>query len=391
MQTTTAKCGTKFLVLFLSLLLMVTMFPARVFAADSLQGDTNGNGTVDVTLTISEGVDNFYTTETGDQMFKKTLNVPYFDLELYDLDQYYYNPDCYASGSQPAGTKETANGVVTTMHVFIYATERFMLEMDPEECGKGEGDIGQYISWTQGAGSTFMKFWNGSTNLNYYLDYQYPLGRPGWGSTSDQQALTDGVSIDIHLIEDPYVSGSQYSFFETERGVRDFAKVTEGTSATLTLNKTISSYGDVTKSSIVAENNVYYIEAGDYNGQKVTKWTSLGTTDEHGQITIPDTLTPGTYYISSKGEVDGTGERGAAAFVLEVKEYVEFQYGDVNNDGSITSYDASLVLQYLAGNLEADELVLGAADVSGDGVVTSYDVSLILQRIAGNFNEFPVE
>lgn len=369
--------------------MLLALLPMQSIAATTLQGDTDESGTVDVTLTISEGIDNFYTTKEGYQLVKESLSVPYFDLALYGLDQYYYNPDCYASGYQTAGTKDVANGVVTVMHVFIYATERFMMGYDPNECGKGDCDISPYISWTQGVGSTFMKFWNGSTNLNYYVNYQYPLGRPGWGSTSDQIALTDGDAIDIHLIQDGHVSGSQYSFFELANGKRDAAKVNKGESLTLTLNKTTSSYGTITLYSPAKNNAVYYIDEDEYDGSNVTAWKTLGNTNDDGKITIPGTLNVGTYLISCKGVVDGTGERGPAAFRLTVKEKVDLQYGDVNEDGTITSYDASMVLQYCAETGNTEEMVIGAADVDGDGNITAYDASLILRRSAGLITEFP--
>lgn len=386
----TAKNWWKLITLMLTLVLVVSVIPNSAFAADSLQGDTNGNGTVDVTITISEGVDGFYTTPQGVQLVKQELNIPYFDLDLYGLSGYYYNPDCY-SGTQTAGTKEVAYGYVTTMHAFIYATERYVYGLDPEDCGKGEMDISDAVSWSGGVGSSFMKFWNGSTNLNYYLDYQFPLGRVGWGSTSDQQALTDGAAIDIHLIKADSVSGSQYSYFVNDDGTFDHGKVTEGETKTLTLRKTISSYGVETLSEPVTNSGVYYISVDDFDTQKVTEWKSLGTTNEDGQITIPNTLSPGKYYISCIGGVDGTGERGPAAYVLTVKEFVEFKYGDVNNDGVVNAYDASLLLQYAAGKLTSSDIVVGAADVSGDGSANAYDASLILQYAAGKITEFPVE
>lgn len=375
--------------LLLVLVLVLAMLPVNAMAATTLQGDTDENGTVDVTLTISEGTANFYTTKEDAQLFKEPLSVPYFDLALYGLEGYYYNPDCYATGYQTAGTKEVAEGVVTVMHVFIYATERFMMGYDPEDCGKGS-DISPYISWTQGVGSTFMKFWNGSTNLNYYVNYQYPLGRPGWGSTSDQIALTDGDAIDIHLIQDGHVSGSQYSFFELANGKRDAAKVTKGDSLTLTLNKTTSSYGTTTLYSPAKNNAVYYVNEEDYSGEAVTAWQLLGTTNDDGKITIPGTLDVGTYLISCKGVVDGTGERGPAAFRLTVKEKVDFQYGDVNQDGEITAADASIALRYAVNpDGEFEDMEMKAADVNGDGKITSADASMILQYTVGKLTEFP--
>ena len=55
--------------------------------------------------------------------------------------------------------------------------------------------------------------------------------------------------------------------------------------------------------------------------------------------------------------------------------------GDVNGDGKVTAYDASLILQHTA-NL-VDLTGVAAADVNKDGKITAYDASMILQYTAG--------
>jgi len=56
--------------------------------------------------------------------------------------------------------------------------------------------------------------------------------------------------------------------------------------------------------------------------------------------------------------------------------------GDVNDDGSVNSVDAQLVLQLKAGLIDTLANV-ASADVNGDGEVTSVDAALILQKDAG--------
>ena len=63
--------------------------------------------------------------------------------------------------------------------------------------------------------------------------------------------------------------------------------------------------------------------------------------------------------------------------------------GDVDGDGSITSTDARLTLQYYAGKIKDSDLNTGAADVDGDGSITSTDARLILQYYAGKITEWP--
>lgn len=66
----------------------------------------------------------------------------------------------------------------------------------------------------------------------------------------------------------------------------------------------------------------------------------------------------------------------------------DFKLGDVNNEGSITAQDASLVQQLVAGkiNSSTDGVVSNAADVNGDGIVTAQDASLIQQHVAGKID-----
>ena len=66
-------------------------------------------------------------------------------------------------------------------------------------------------------------------------------------------------------------------------------------------------------------------------------------------------------------------------------------YGDVNGDGAVTAYDASLVLQYNVGLIDLAAEQLLAADTNGDGAVTAYDASLILQLNVGLIESFPAE
>lgn len=65
--------------------------------------------------------------------------------------------------------------------------------------------------------------------------------------------------------------------------------------------------------------------------------------------------------------------------------------GDVNGDGEITSFDASVILRYEVGLVKDTEIDLKAADVNGDGDVTSFDASLILRYEVGLITSFPAE
>jgi parallel beta-helix repeat protein len=71
--------------------------------------------------------------------------------------------------------------------------------------------------------------------------------------------------------------------------------------------------------------------------------------------------------------------------------------GDVSGNGSVTAFDASLVLQHVVGliNLSESQFPKGAADVgadvTGNKVVSALDAALILQYTVGLITKFPAE
>ena len=350
---------------------------------------------VKVTFTITKDTDELYKVPNGGKiMLFEEMEVPYFDLALYDLGKYYYNPYCYIdeSGnprdSYKGGTRESANGVVTVMHAFIYATEVYYLGYDEAEAGKGHSntvdsdknnktDFYDAISWNnQGAGSTFVSFWDHGTNLNYYVNYVYPLGilpeqrdgKPGVGSTADQIKLKDGDIISMHHIvaDKGSASGSNFPFFvvnddndtfdiSAQDGTKtidiydtvDKATVTQGEKIELSLYVGLANYEkyvtDYVKQTgkqlymieadkLVAE--LEYIDEEDLEEGQINVWTKTPyVTDEKGEVVIDTSdFAPGTYYIvadggmtaggqtdSSNGFVSAGGETGLAVLELTVE------------------------------------------------------------------------
>lgn len=78
---------------------------------------------------------------------------------------------------------------------------------------------------------------------------------------------------------------------------------------------------------------------------------------------------------------------------------LDLNYGDVSDNGEITSFDAALALMYSVGvdpmpevaQLPWEEWRILTANVDGEGDVTAFDAGLILKYSAGLINEFPVE
>ena len=322
--------------------------------------DIISRDSVAVKIAVTKGEKYFLEmAETEAIMMDQTMEVPYFDLELYDLDHVYYNPYCYVDengnvrGQQHAGNRETAYGVVTTLHALIYATERYYFGYDEDIIGTGysntldqdndgESDFKEALNVTANAGSTFTYMWGDGGNLNYHLNYAYPLAYPEWGSTSDQQALEDGDVISIHFIEGA-ASGSAFGFFAVndenntydKNEQLDYATVTQGESIKLT--HYVASQGDNYSSAFnaVINKDLYWVEQGEesYNVEITDEeegttgnWYRDGfgsltaetfKTDENGEIVIDTTnIAPGTYYIAAQGGFTaGTGKPGSDGFV----------------------------------------------------------------------------
>jgi len=63
--------------------------------------------------------------------------------------------------------------------------------------------------------------------------------------------------------------------------------------------------------------------------------------------------------------------------------------GDVSEEGSVTAFDGSLILQYVVDLIELTENQQTAADVTGDGNITAFDASNVLQYVVGAISGFP--
>ncbi len=58
-------------------------------------------------------------------------------------------------------------------------------------------------------------------------------------------------------------------------------------------------------------------------------------------------------------------------------------FGDVDNDGSVNSSDALMILQVSVGKTEITDEILLYGDVDADGIINSSDALLILQKTVG--------
>lgn len=371
--------------------------------------------TATVSFGITQGYNEFHVDPRNDNlMLDQTFTVPYFDLSLYGLERYYYNPYCYVDengslrGIQQKGTPESAYDHITLMHAFIVATELYYFGYSQAQVGQGLAyqanptAFAKAISWSQGAGSSFMDFWDFGTNLNYYLNYVYPLGYPGWGSTSDQILIENGDDMITGN-----AGGSRFGFFvvnDTDKkyitaDTIDTFEVDQGELLNLTLYWTSTTGDYSTGYERMGNKELYWISADDAT-EDVRDWnrSAFGktaaaamVTDSNGMVYLNTAgVEPGVYYIAAQGgftaggAVDNGGfqsaggETGPAVFKLIVNEY-QGQLGDVNNDGQITGADALVVQRYIA--TLVDTVNASVADFNGDGQVTGAD-ALAIQRYA---------
>ena len=371
----------KIISLLLSLVLLISCVPVA-FAAET--------PSVTVYLTVSKKND--FQVMNGKTMALYEITVPYFDLALYGLEEYYYNPDCYAGGSketQTGGTAETAYGKVTMLHLFIYATEVIYNGLSPSKAGKGWlADQGNWNGFRVGgevAGSSFCVFWEFKNDATYFLNYEYPLGRENWGASCDQILLHTGDIVSARYNAHTGNDGSYYLFGDPEDS---WLTAEPGDEVPLILFTTTSedmdNGGETYRIPVTKHANVYVTK--DAAPTNHAALTPIGQTDSEGMYILNTaTLSPGLYYIT-------TDTWDPAVAILEVFPGEEPPlYGDVNGDSRINAADAAITYAIANGKRTATADQTAAADVSGDGKINAADAALIYAYANGKRTGFPVE
>ena len=336
--------------------------------------------------------------ESGETMALKEVTVPYFDLELYGLENFYFASENYgpASGDPTGGpgsaldpgTKEFAYGKVTMFHLFIYATEVYYLGIDPADAGKGylkDNGLGSSIfNVTGSTGSTFLQeIWNYDLNLNYYLNYEYPLASKGWGSTSDQILLHDGDIVTLGHFSD-------WSFFNDTTSifnyiVADKTDPVQGDKIKLELyHAGADMYGTYNTAHTLIDYSpsVYCTPVNDIVSGDVTTWQYVGNAEADGSLVVDtSTLAPGEYIFALAGQ-PGKENPGAICstpggirLTIHEKPVVK---GDINGDGVINSTDVMALFNAIN---SGDDLDATVADVNGDGVIDARDVMALYNII----------
>ncbi|MBR2547881.1 MAG: hypothetical protein IKF07_06800 [Eubacterium sp.] len=298
----TGMCAALIIVLMLFAASFLTAQTA--YADDKTAPDWNKAVTVYVNMTMYDE----FVQGGGSSFALEPVTVPYFDLANYDLEYLYYNENCYAeSGGVPfgnfePGTKETADGIVTMLHLFIYITEVYRNGVSPSDAGTGwlADNDWKDLTFSGNVGSIFFSptFWDYTGgDLNYYLNYEYPFGYPGLGATADQIALTNGDVVSVK--NTPYGSeddiGTFYHF--GENALID-QEVDQNSTITLSLYK-------VEMDDFMFPTETIHSPADE--GCTVSVVNAIGgnaivsgTTDSDGEVTLDtSSLEPGMYYVIS--------------------------------------------------------------------------------------------
>jgi len=148
------------------------------------------------------------------------------------------------------------------------------------------------------------------------------------------------------------------------------------------------------------ESNYYGIITRNTSLPKITSCDFVGTDPTYGYGVFNQTATntvtatncwwnsnTGPRHTSNPG---GLGERISdyVVFTPWAMQLAKPVLGDVSMNGEVKPFDASLVLQYVAGNITLTTKQQSVADVSGNGAISSYDASLILQYSVGLISRF---
>ena len=203
---------------------------------------------------------------SGSVIAYQKLTVPYFDLKLYGLENYYFRSESYGSGG--ISTDPNPDGKVTVLHMLIYALELNYCGLPAEECGKGylkeNNLIGTSVLEVSGsAGSLFLQqVWDHDLNLLYYVNYQYPTASEGFGSTMDQILLRDGDIVSMSMYSDWSFYADDAAGFHhlgtTENKIQGVIEANAEDALNLTLYRSSASMGDEANQTACGGLDVYY-------------------------------------------------------------------------------------------------------------------------------------
>ena len=244
------------------------------------------------------------------------LTVPYFDLAKYHLEDFYYSSSAYGESGPSEGTAETAYDNITLLHVLIYVTEVLYLGVPADKAGQGylyaQGYLsdGTTFNITGKRGSLYLEhIWGLDQNLNYYVNYEYPLVGEGWGGTADQILVYDGDVITLMHYTDWNFwtdSGAGFNYLTDEKGSQTSMTVDRSEKEDISFQVWRTQAGEnytTEQVKMTGEYNLYYTPVEDMLDGDVESWDLLGTTT-NGVLTVDtaDFIDNGEYFIAIPGQ-----------------------------------------------------------------------------------------
>ena len=304
---------------------------------------------VTVTVTIaSDGIPLRGNDADSTVLAHQKVTVPYFDLGLYGLEEFYRYHTKDGRGNY---IDDEVVERPTAMHLMIYMTERYYMGIPEEECCQGTSGILDYSSpctmynmygkkaydashkayeLTGNATSSYMQYlWGHDENLMYYRNHLFPLMSPGYGSTSDYQLLSDGNTFDLCMFTnwEFHYSGA-FCKFDQEEYEAETGKAV-GFSA-------LYASSNWQQSGSFSPINGLQLEVYDED------WNQLGISESEGASFEFTFNKPGEYYVIGRDVNGGTrnANKAPATCVVHVKDsFVEFPFDKIEDDeGNALSY-----------------------------------------------------
>ena len=304
----------KLLALLLSLFMILSLIPTSAFA-EVHRAPASGDG-VDVQFSFSHD-ENFVVAKnhsgvSSTPMAKERVRLKYFDLANYGLEKFYFHTGSYGKDDEVKGTAETAEGHITLLHLYIYMAEVYYMGIDPDDVGQGalREKIGTELFSASGkAGSMYLtSFLNFDSNLNYYVNGEFPQASEGWGATADQIELKDGDDVQIGHFTNTNFFGSKLAGFNA---LNCKEEVNAGEKLSITAER---HWQDLMKpegsgTGIFPSNvsKLSVIKASDFTHEKISECNAFKTLNkkEDGSFELDTTgMATGRYFIAMEGQKD---------------------------------------------------------------------------------------
>lgn len=139
------------------------------------------------------------------------------------------------------------------------------------------------------------------------------------------------------------------------------------------------------ETSVAGQEVQFTDQSLSYDG--ITSFWEFGDGETSSEQNPQHTYTQANTYTVSLTVTEADGDTNTAHKDITVYH----RYGDVTGDGTISGFDALLILMHTVGSLTLTENEQKAADVDGDGEIKAIDASLVMQYSIGKIIEFPVE